>query len=47
MKQLGIRQEAFPSGASVSIVDRRHDMNANLVLTRRQKYYDGPLIAAY
>ena len=36
-------EETFVPGASVSIVARRHDVNANLVFAWRQKYHRGEL----
>ena len=38
-----IVEETFAPGASVSIVARRHDVNANLVFTWRKKYHRGEL----
>ena len=39
-----IVEETFPAGSSVSIVARRHDINANLVFSWRKKYREGTLI---
>src|SRR5271166_2135032 len=36
-----IVEETFAPGESVSIVARRHDVNANMVFAWRQKYYRG------
>ena len=38
-----IVEETFAPGASVSVVARRHDVNANLVFAWRQKYHRGEL----
>lgn len=38
-----IVEETFVPGASVSIVARRHDVNANQVFTWRQQYMEGKL----
>jgi transposase len=38
-----IVEETFAPGASVSIVARRHDVNANMVFAWRQKYHRGEL----
>ena len=40
-----IVEETFVPGASVSVVARRHDVNANLVFAWRQKYRQGTLVA--
>ena len=42
-----IVEETFAPGASVSIVARRHDVNANLVFTWRQRYRRGELGEGY
>ena len=39
-----IVKEACAPGASVSIVARRHDVNANLVFTWRKQYQQGNLV---
>jgi len=39
-----IVEEACAPGASVSIVARRHDVNANLVFTWRKQYQQGNLV---
>jgi transposase len=39
-----IVEEASAPGASVSIVARRHDVNANLVFTWRKQYQQGNLV---
>jgi transposase len=39
-----IVEETFVPGASVSIVARRHDVNANLVFDWRKKYRQGTLV---
>ncbi len=39
-----IVEETFVPGASVSIVARRHDVNANMVFGWRQKYRQGRLV---
>ena len=39
-----IVEETFVPGASVSIVARRHDVNANLVFDWRKKYRQGKLV---
>jgi hypothetical protein len=39
-----IVEETFAPGASVSIVARRHDVNANLVFDWRKKYRQGTLV---
>jgi transposase len=39
-----IVEETFAPGSSVSIVARRHDVNANLVLDWREKYRQGTLV---
>jgi len=37
-------EETFAPGASVSIVARRHDVNANMVFDWRKKYRQGKLV---
>ena len=39
-----IVEETFAPGASVSMVARRHDVNANLVFAWREKYRQGALV---
>ena len=39
-----IVEETFAPGASVSMVARRHDVNANLVFAWREKYRQGTLV---
>jgi transposase len=39
-----IVEETFAPGASVSVVARRHDVNANLVFDWRKKYRQGKLV---
>ena len=39
-----IVEETFAPGASVSVVARRHDVNANLVFDWRNKYRQGKLV---
>lgn len=43
-KKCRIVEETFVPGASVSVVARRHDVNANLVFGWRQKYRQGKLV---
>ena len=43
-KKCRIVEETFVPGASVSVVARRHDVNANLVFGWRQKYRQGTLV---
>jgi len=42
-----IVEETFAPGASVSIVARRHDVNANLVFDWRKKYRQGTLVEGF
>jgi transposase len=42
-EKLRIVQETFKPGASVSVVARRHDTNANLVFTWRRHHQQGSL----
>jgi transposase len=43
-KKCRIVEETFVPGASVSIVARRHDVNANLVFGWRKQYRQGTLV---
>ena len=42
-KQQGVKETLEP-GASVSIVARRHDMNANVIFEWRKQYREGKLV---
>jgi transposase len=42
-KKRRVAEETMKSGASVSIVARRHDINANLVFSWRKLYQEGRL----
>ena len=39
-------QETLKPGASVSVVARRHDVNANMVFTWRRHHQEGSLVSA-
>jgi transposase len=43
-KKCRIVEETFVPGASVSVVARRHDVNANLLFGWRKKYRQGTLV---
>lgn len=45
-QKLRIVQETLKPGASVSVVARRHDVNANLVFTWRRHHQQGALVTA-
>ena len=45
-EKLRIVQETLKPGASVSVVARRHDVNANLVFTWRRHHQQGSLVSA-
>jgi transposase len=45
-EKLRIVQETLKPGASVSVVARRHDVNANLVFTWRRHHQQGSLLSA-
>jgi len=44
--KLRIVQETFAGGASVSVIARKHDVNANIVFAWRRQYKRGQLVAA-
>ena len=44
-EKLRIVQETLKSGASASVVARRHDVNANLVFTWRRQHQEGSLVS--
>jgi transposase len=45
-EKLRIVQETLRPGASVSVVARRHDVNANMVFTWRRHHQEGSLVSA-
>jgi transposase len=45
-EKLRIVQETLKPGASVSVVARRHDVNANMVFTWRRHHQEGSLVSA-
>ncbi len=45
-EKLRIVQETLKPGASVSVVARRHDVNANMVFTWRRHHEEGSLVSA-
>ena len=45
-EKLRIVQETLKPGASVSVVARRHDVNANMVFTWRRHHQQGSLVSA-
>lgn len=45
-EKLRIVQETLKPGASVSVVARRHDVNANLVFSWRRHHQQGSLVSA-
>jgi transposase len=44
-EKLRIVQETLKPGASVSVVARRHDVNANMVFTWRRHHQEGSLVS--